>query len=334
MTPPNQKPHRTTFARRREKANEILAKKAKKRQYNAKQRAPKSPSEKLASTLRPPITPVRSLPPRSEFPSSLRANSDSTLLQQSLYESFTNPSPGIPLAAASPGGMSFGGSSRSSISASVMVATAQQSGISKKDSANVLGGIFKAMLDKNNDSTADTIAKNNEATAITIAKNNEATAITIAKNNEATAKNRENNAATFTEFSVFVQGMDKDQAEVNAKVLDSAIKDYEGRGGPPSIIDVPDARNLFDAPLPVGIPRAHHDHPTPVRSKLDFSSPATYSPFGSSHAASFGGSPATSFPAVPANSPGGGALPFAFPAAPAEHRGLPPLPPVNEAEGL
>jgi hypothetical protein len=287
MAPPNQKPHRTTIARRREKANEILAKKAKKRQYNAKQRAPKSPSEKLASTLRPPITPVRSLPPRSEFPSSLRANSDSTLLQQSLYESFTNPSPGIPLAAASPGGMSFGGSSRSSISASVMLATAQQSGISKKDSANVLGGIFKAMLDKNNDSTADTIAKNNEATAIT-----------IAKNNEATAKNRENNAATFTEFSVFVQGMDKDQAEVNAKVLDSAIKDYEGRGGPPSIIDVPDARNLFDAPLPVGIPRAHHDHPTPVRSKLDFSSPATYSPFGSSHAASFGGSPATSFPAV------------------------------------
>jgi hypothetical protein len=101
MAPPNRKPHRTTIARRLEKANQVLAKKAKKKQYNAKQRAPKSPVEKLASTLRPPMTPVHLLPSRSEFPSSLLANSDSTLFQQSLYASFTNPSPGIPLAAAS-----------------------------------------------------------------------------------------------------------------------------------------------------------------------------------------------------------------------------------------
>jgi hypothetical protein len=110
-----------------------------------------------------------------------------------------------------------------------------------------------------------------------------------------------------------------DLAEVTAKVLDSAIKDYEGRGGPPSmVIDVvpADARNIFDAPLSVGTPRAHHDHPTPVtRWKLeDFPSPASYSPFAGSIVASFGGSPATSlllpvvgFSPAPAASVGGGA---------------------------
>jgi hypothetical protein len=102
---------------------------------------------------------------------------------------------------------------------------------------------------------------------------------------------------------------------------------------PPPIIAVPDARNVFNVPLPVGIPSAHHDHPTPVRSKLDLSPPTAYYPFGGSLAASFGGSPATSFPPVSAASAGGCALPFAFLAAPAEHHGLPPLPPITEAEG-